>query len=112
MKENDTIQVYHNGFLHEYKKSDISIIVEGKSDFCIIGNYEEGVFGSLYDYGLYVYSKHGYELGSFTIHKLKQLDPQKFRLKTKKVFFQNKKTAEKYAQQINEKIQNDEITKL
>lgn len=33
MKENDTIKIYHNGFLHEYKKSDISIIVEGKEDF-------------------------------------------------------------------------------
>lgn len=112
MKENDTIKVYHNEFLREYKKSDISIIVEGKSDYCIIGNYEQGVFGGFYDFGLYVYSKHGYELGSFTIHKLKQLDPQKFGLKTKKVFFQYKKTAEKYAEQLNEKIKNNEITIL
>lgn len=47
-----------------------------------------------------------------TIHRLKQLDPEKFGLKTKKVFFKYKKTALKYAEQINEKIKNDEITKL
>ena len=110
--KNDTIQVYHGGFLRDYKKSDISIIVEGKTDHCIIGNYEEGVFGRFYDFGLYVYSKHGYQLGSYNIHKLKQLDPQNFGLKTKKVFFQYKKTALKYAEKINEKIKNNEITKL
>lgn len=100
--KNDNIKVYHNGFLYEYKKSDISIIVEGKKDF----------FEKFYDFGLYVYSKHGYKLGSFNIHNLKQLEPEKFGIKTKKVFFQYKKTAEKYAKQINEKIQNNEIERL
>lgn len=69
-------------------------------------------FGKFYNFGLYVYSKHGYQLKHFNIHKLKQLDPEKFGLKTKKVFFQYKKTAEKYAEQINEKIKNNEITRL
>lgn len=102
MKENDTIKVYHTGRLHEHKKDDISIIVEGKED----------AFGRFYNFGIYVYSKHGYKMGSFNIHRLKQLDPEKFGLKTKKVFFQYKKTAKKYAEQINEKIKNNEITRL
>lgn len=96
--EKKKIEVYP----YKYDKDDIIIVVEGKKDF----------FGRLYNFGIYAYSKKGYKLGKSVIHKLKQLDPERFGLKTKKVFFQYKKTAEKYAQQINEKIQNDEITRL
>ena len=97
--KNKKIKVYHMGKLYEYQKNDISIITEGKKD----------IFGRFYDFGIYVYSKNGYKLGESVIHKLKQLDPEKFGCKTKKVFFQYKKTAEKYAKKINEKIQNNEI---